>query len=156
MRRTVSIKAIVALALLLWATSGVRAADGQPRKIQAELSSAKPELTYAPQWPEPPDTGALLLRLGIGTVTVLALCVGTMWFGRRWLKHLPGGVAGCRKLQIEDVLTLGNRAALYLVKVGETQLVVGTDAGGMKSLLALPHQFKEALEEQLGSEKEAG
>lgn len=156
MRRTAPITTAVTLALLMGAVCVAHGADDQPNKFHAEPSSANLDLTYTQQWPEPPDTGALLLRLGIGTVLVLGLCVGTMWFGRRWLQRLPGGVAGGRKLQVEDVVTLGNRAALYLVKVGDTQLVAGTDASGLKSLLALPTQFQEVLAGQIGTNDETG
>jgi flagellar biogenesis protein FliO len=40
---------------------------------------------------------------------------------------------------------------LYLVKVGDTQLIAGTDATGLKSLLALPASFREVLDEQTPS-----
>ncbi len=107
------------------------------------------ELTYQPQWPAPPDTGAMLLRLVIGTVVVLALCVGTLWFGKPWLMRLQLTNTTGQPMQIEGTVALGNRAVLYLVKIGETQLIAGTDATGLKSLLALPVSFKDVLDEPL-------
>jgi len=107
------------------------------------------ELTYSPQWPAPPDTGAMLLRLVIGTVVVLGLCVGALWLGKPWLLKLQSGNVGGQMLHVEGSVALGNRAVLYLVKVGDTQLIAGTDATGLKSLLALPASFKEVLDEQM-------
>lgn len=107
------------------------------------------ELTYKPQWPAPPDTGAMLLRLVIGTVVVLALCVGTLWFGKPWLMRLQLTNTTGQPMQIEGTVALGNRAVLYLVKIGDTQLIAGTDATGLKSLLALPVSFKDVLDEPL-------
>ena len=109
------------------------------------------ELTYSPQWPAPPDTGAMLLRLVIGTVVVLGLCVGSLWLGKPWLQRLQSINAGGQRLHVEGSVALGNRAVLYLVRVGDTQLIAGTDATGLKSLLALPTSFKEVLDEQMPS-----
>ena len=123
--------------------------EAPPPQALAPNSELKSELTYSPQWPAPPDTGAMLLRLVIGTVVVLGLCVGSLWLGKPWLLKLQAGHAGGQVLHIEGSVALGNRAMLYLVKVGDTQLIAGTDATGLKSLLALPASFKEVLDEQL-------
>lgn len=141
----------VLLAALLTGTDELCAADPQPSDTAA-AASAEGEMTYSPQWPEPPNTGAMLLRLCLGTVFVLALCVGSLWLGKPWLQKLQAGASGTQALKIEGSVTLGNRAVLYLVKVGDTQLVAGTDATGLKSLLALPASFKEVLDDQLPGE----
>jgi flagellar biogenesis protein FliO len=134
--------------------STVLAAD--PAIQLASIDDAAPqtvapnsELTYSPQWPAPPDTGAMLLRLVIGTVVVLGLCIGSLWLGKPWLQRLQSINTGGQTLQIEGSVALGNRAVLYLVKIGDTQLIAGTDASGLKSLLALPASFNEVLDEQL-------
>lgn len=106
-------------------------------------------MSYSPQWPEPPDTGAMILRLCIGTVVVLGLCVGVLWFGKPWLQKLQVAGSGSSVFQLEGSIAVGNRAMLYLVKVGETQLIAGTDMSGLKSLIALPPSFKETLDEQV-------
>ena len=56
-------------------------------------------------------------------------------------------------MHIEGTVSLGNRAVLYLVKVGDTQLVAGTDAAGLKSLIALPASFREAIDEQMAADE---
>lgn len=117
----------------------------------APLATPESELTYTPQWPAPPDTGAMLLRLVIGTVVVLGLCVGSLWLGKPWLLRLQSINTGGKVLHIEGTVSLGNRAVLYLVKVGDTQLIAGTDGSGLKSLITLPTSFKEVLEEQTSS-----
>lgn len=106
------------------------------------------ELSYSPNWPEPPDTSGMLIRLVVGTVITIGLCVGTMYFGRRWLTKLaPRGEA--RQLQVEECLSLGHRASLYLVKVGDTRLIAGTDVAGLKSLIVLPPAFQEVFDKQV-------
>ncbi len=107
------------------------------------------ELTYSPQLPEAPNTGAMLMRLGVGTVVVLALCVVSLWFGKPWLRRLKVAGTGTASFYVEGSVSVGNRAMLYLVRVGDTQLVAGTDAGGLKSLIALPQSFKDVLAEQM-------
>jgi flagellar biogenesis protein FliO len=136
--------------LPMWA-GDVCAADPQNAEPATESASSKAtdsELQYSPQWPEPPNTGAMLLRLCLGTVIVLVLCVGSLWLGKPWLQKFQLAKPAGQGFQIEGTVALGNRAVLYLVKVGETQLVAGTDATGLKSLIALPASFKEVLEEQ--------
>lgn len=117
--------------------------------VKEATSSNDDEAAYSPQWPEPPNTGAMLTRLCVGTFIVLALCAGTLWFGKPWLLRLQVAGAGPSALTIEGSVAVGNRAMLYLVRVGGTQLVAGTDATGLKSLIALPVSFKEVLDEQI-------
>lgn len=143
---------VVLLAMILAGSASVRAAEPDQPKLPTAAIGQPNDLAYSLKLPEPPDTGAMLMRLGMGTAFVLVLCVGTLWFGKPWLmklqtKGLPG-----QALQIEGSVTLGGRAVLYLVKVGDTQLVAGTDPMGLKSLVVLPASFKEVLDEQVASE----
>lgn len=107
------------------------------------------DLTYTPQWPEPPNAGAMLLRLAIGTVVVLVLCVGSLWFAKPWLQKMQVGSTGSPLLQIQGSVALGSRAVLHLIKIGDTQMVAGTDATGLKSLVVVPTSFREVLDAQL-------
>jgi flagellar biogenesis protein FliO len=121
-----------------------------PQTLPAEPKETKDaELTYSPQWPEPPNTGAMLLRLCVGTFVVLGLCVGSLWLGKPWLKRLHIAGTGNPSFFVEGSVAVGNRAMLHLVRVGGTQLVAGTDATGLKSLIALPVSFKDVLDEQI-------
>lgn len=127
--------------VLLSLSSGLAAAE--PAK-----PDAAEDFRYSPNWPEPPDTGSLVMRLGFATVTTLGLCVATLVIGRRWLQR-PTSASGSRKLHIEESVVLNNRATLFLVKVGDSHLVAGTDAGGLRSLIVLPTAFQEVLDQQL-------
>ncbi len=142
---------LAAVAFMLALSCGLVVYGATPNLADASEApvTSESDLTYSPQWPEPPDTGAMLLRLGMGTAAVLVLCVGSLWFGKPWLLKLQASQNVGTPLQIEGSVTLGQRAVLYLVKVGDTQLVAGTDASGLKSLIALPASFKDDLDEQL-------
>lgn len=136
------------LGVLLLAMAGsLSAAETSTREAGADFS-------YSPNWPEPPDTSGMLLRLGFGTVVTLGLCVTTLVLGRRWLQRPMVNVTS-NKLQIEETIVLGQRATLFLVKVGDSHLVAGTDATGLKSLIALPAAFHEVLEQQVEATEEA-
>ena len=87
----------------------------------------------------------MLTRLGVGTAVVLALCVVTLFAGRRWLKRLPGQADANSRMALVETLPLGNRCVVHLVRVGSQQVLVGLDAGGLKSLVALPDAFEDAL-----------
>ena len=99
-----------------------------------------------PPWPESPDPKALLARLGVGTVVVLGLCVGTLWGAKRWLQRQPVAAAS-QQLRLLETLPLGNRCTLYLVSVGDRRVLVGADGGGIKSVAPLPEGFADALDE---------
>ena len=129
--------------------------DAAKSAVPQTNDSDEDEISYSPQWPEPPNTGAMLLRLCIGTVVVLGLCVGALWFGKPWLQKLQTAATGNAALHIEGSLAVGNRAMLYLVRAGGTQLIAGTDATGLKSLIALPVSFKEVLDQQVVDEEPA-
>ena len=124
---------------------------GNSNDLNANGGTTDPDtLSYSPRWPEPPNTGAMLMRLGFGTVAVLVLCVVSLRFGKPWLQRLQiGGVASGSPMVVQGSVALGNRAMLYLVKVGDTQLIAGTDAAGLKSLIAIPASFKDVLDDQI-------
>src|SRR5262245_45755091 len=70
----------VVLPQLLGATASL------PPPAPAAKKTEKGGLVYTPPaWPEEPDPKAMLTRLGLGTVLVLGLCVGTLWLGKCWL-----------------------------------------------------------------------
>ena len=57
-----------------------------PKAEPAAAPTSSNSYSYAPpQWPEAPDHQAMFLRLILGTVLVLGLCVATMWACKRWL-----------------------------------------------------------------------
>lgn len=136
--------------LLLTVVGPLPAADAPLRTADnaAAASDEGVDFSYSPNWPQPPDTSGMLLRLGFGTIATLGLCVATLVLGRRWLQR-PAAHITSRKLQIEESVVLGHRATLFLVKIGECHLVAGTDAGGLKSLIVLPTTFAEVLDQQV-------
>ncbi len=137
--------------LLLLTVVGPLPAAETPSRTVANVATSNDEgvdFSYSPNWPQPPDTSGMLLRLGFGTFATLGLCVATLVLGRRWLQR-PASHITSRKLQIEESVVLGHRATLFLVKVGESHLVAGTDAGGLKSLIVLPTTFAEILDQQV-------
>lgn len=129
------------LLLLAMSSSLAVAADKATREADNDFS-------YSPNWPEPPDTSGMLLRLAFGTVVTLGLCAATLVFGRRWLQR-PAADGSAQKMRIVESVVLGHRATLFLVKVGDTHLVAGADAGGLKSLIVLPTPFQEVLDQQV-------
>ena len=121
--------------------------DLMPPPSAGTRAAAKGEpLAYTPPaYPEAPDPRAMLLRLALGTGFVLVLAVTTIWLGRRWLKQGPAADAPASRLGVVETLPLGNRCAVHLVRVGRQQVLVGVDATGLRSLVALPDLFEETL-----------
>ncbi len=103
-------------------------------------------LAYTPPtWPEAPDPRGMLLRLGLGTAFVLVLCVATILLSKRWLRPPNAAITTTNRLALVETLPLGNRCVVHLVRVGRQQVLVGVDGAGVKSLVALPELFEDAL-----------
>jgi flagellar biogenesis protein FliO len=111
-------------------------------------NESKESLLYTPPaLPDLPSPGSMLLRLTIGTIFVLILCVVTLWFGKRWIRPLGGPQGENKQLHLVESLTLGGRCAIYLLEAGETKVLAGVDQTGIKALLPLPGAFAGALAE---------
>src|SRR5207249_2284163 len=111
--------------------------------LKSPSPDARPSpLTSIPQQEEAsPNLSAMLRRLLLGTVVVLALCVGTLWGGARWLKRRepPKG----SQMQVLARVVLDRRSQVFLVRARGQRLLAGVDAGGLKALIpvsALPEE----------------
>ncbi len=141
----VGVVAVVAGILLPQMLGGVAP---PPEAAAPAADVQKGSLDYTPPtWPEAPDSRAMLTRLGVGTAVVLVLCVAMLIIGRRWLRRLPGPTGLATRMALVETLPLGGQCRVQLVRVGKQQVLVGLDGGGLKSLLALPEAFDEALTE---------
>jgi flagellar biogenesis protein FliO len=100
-----------------------------------------------PTMPDLPAPGAMFLRLGLGTVVVLVLCVLTLWGGKRWIRPLAGAPAENQQLRILEALPLGGRCSVYLLQAGDVRVLAGVDGAGLKTLLTLPQSFDATLAE---------
>jgi flagellar biogenesis protein FliO len=136
----------LALLVVLWTGTSLTAAPAEGVKKPA-LGVGKS--TAAPSdWSPAPDSGKILLRLGIGTAVVLGLCVATLYVGKRWLRPGARVRAAGSQFQVLETLPLGNRCSILLVQAANRQLLVGVDSTGLKSLLSLPEPFKETMPEE--------
>ena len=126
-----------------------------PRLMQdepvAEPPPAKAEkgkLAYQPPaYPNVSSPQSMLIRLGVGTILVSGLAVGSLFAVRRWMTAAHGDPTTRRAMRLGETLPLGNRCVLHLVHLGKAQVLVGVDAGGIKSILPMPDGFGELLAE---------
>lgn len=117
-----------------------------PAAHKSTESPSPSPLTYTPPtWPEPPNHQAMFLRLFVGTLAVLGLCAGTLWFCRRWMQ--PGGAPRPHNAQLRlvETLSLGQRCLVHLVQVANRPVLIGVDGSGVKTLVPLPENFAQAL-----------
>jgi flagellar biogenesis protein FliO len=145
---TMGIVAVVAIAagmLLPQMLPGEMVVQGNQAKAEAKDKSKSAYV--APAVPEMPNPQGMLARLAWGTMLVLGLSVASMWAMRRWVKaHEPAG-SGPNALRLVETLPLGNRCSVHLVHLGKRELLVGVDAGGVKTIVPLPREFDEVLAE---------
>ena len=115
---------------------------------KGSAAEAKPGSEYkTPSIPDAPNPQALLGRLFMGTVVVLGLSVGSIWMMRRWLQGQMPANALSREMKLIETLRLGNRNSLHLVHIGNREILVGSDTGGIKSIVQLARPFDDALAE---------
>ncbi len=127
---------------------GIFPAEPPPAKSDLPLEkNAQKQLQYTPMpWPDPPDTRRMFLKLGLGTIIVLGLCVAALWFGHRWLGQGTVRPAGAGQLRLLETLALGQGCRLHLVQTGTGRVLIGADGTGMKAVLTLAESFDSAFE----------
>jgi flagellar biogenesis protein FliO len=121
--------------------------------VSAEAVSAEAASDYTPPAvPDLPSPRAMLLRLALGTVVVLALCVATLFVIKRWFGPFAPTQTGGRELFVLETLQLNGRCSVFLLQAGKTRAIAGVDATGLKVLMALPEPFEMSLAEVGGAE----
>lgn len=116
--------------------------------VPAKESPMGEKPPYAqPDWGDGPDARSLLIRLGIGTAVVLVLCLIVLRYGKRWMGVAQGKPEGTGVMSLIETFPLGHRCFLQLVRIGSKQVLVGRDAGGLKTIVPLTEPFESALNE---------
>jgi hypothetical protein len=88
----------------------------------------------------------MFARLGLGTLLVLGLCAGTLWIGKRWLGGAAASAApAAAQVRLVETLSLGNRCVVHLLNIGTRPVLVGADAGGVKTIVPLPESFAQTF-----------
>jgi flagellar protein FliO/FliZ len=91
--------------------------------------------------PASPVSVGSVAQLALSLAAIVALILAVSWV----LKRLKlGTVRGRGELAVIDQLALGPRERIVLVRVGESQVLVGVSAGGLVGLtpLAAPIDIK--------------
>lgn len=131
------------------------APEAAPDTTKAETPTLNP-IDYQPEMPEPPGLSAVLLRLGAGTMFVVAICGGCIWMGRRWInKHGLPGVRPGEELRVVESTRLSGHCAVHLLEVGGQRVLAGTDRTGLHSLVPLPEAFGSMLDDHIEQPAEA-
>ena len=123
------------------ATSAMPASAMAPSAEGGARRAPNQGLEYRPPpAPEPLDIGSLLLRMTIGTVTVLGVGVVGVLTARRWMPQgMPGGPG--KRMTLEESLALGKRCRVHLISVASERLVVVMDGAGVKAVEVLREPF---------------
>lgn len=134
------------LRLLILMLAGAAVLPAEAFADTAEHSHDASSLVYAPpRWPEPPDLGDLVLRLGLGTVVVLSVAGVVLWVGRHHLRGPSTQMPGNSGMHLVDTVTLSQHCRLSLLKAGNAQFLVALDGSGLKKMVALPETFEGTL-----------
>lgn len=143
----ITIAAVAVLAGLVMPQMIPGSTDNGKSIVKSETKDKeKNSLEYTPApLPEIPNFQAMMLRLGLGTITVLGLCVFSLWGMRQWMN--PTAITGSneRVMRLMETLQLGNRCSLHLVQLGNREVIVGVDSTGIKTVLPLAAAFDDVL-----------
>jgi flagellar biogenesis protein FliO len=71
------------------------------------------------------------------------LCIGLLWFGKRWLAARAPLNGQGQQLRFLETLSLGIRCALRLIHVADRPVLVGMDASGFRTIVSLPESSLE-------------
>lgn len=126
------------------------AAVSSPANVAPAVAANNPLEYTPPSVPDLPSSGSMFLRLILGTIFVLILCVLTLGIGKRWIRPLAGPQGENKQLRIVESLALGGRCSVYLLQAGDAKVLAGVDGAGIKALLPLPAEFAGALAEMTG------
>jgi flagellar protein FliO/FliZ len=84
--------------------------------------------------PASPVSAGSVAQLALSLAAIVALILAVSWV----LKRLKlGAVRGRGQIAVIDQLSLGPRERIVLVRVGESQVLVGVGAGGLVQLTPL-------------------
>jgi flagellar protein FliO/FliZ len=112
---------------------------GLPQLLtDAPASASQPPSAETPSAPAPANLGVALLRLAAGLVVACVLCVVAARYANRKQPRSVGA------MEVLATLPVGPRCAVHLVRAGDRRLLVGTDLGGVKSVVELPGPEPEA------------
>jgi flagellar protein FliO/FliZ len=89
----------------------------------------------APMQPAAPSTAGGLLRVVIALIVVLAAVLAAAWLARR-MRAFSGG-SGNAQLEMLAQLPLGTRERAVLVRVGDSQVLIGVAPGNVRTLHVL-------------------
>jgi flagellar biogenesis protein FliO len=141
-----ALSGLVAVAASLFLPRALTEATSAPPAESHSQASTPGNSSYTPPaWPDPPNYQGMFVRLGLGTAAVLALCVGTLWGCKRWLRVAPSPASVNAQLRLLESLPLGNRCCVHLVHVANRPVLVGADASGIKTVVPLPETFAGTL-----------
>jgi flagellar protein FliO/FliZ len=121
----------VAATLPISATAAAPAARTASVGHTATLGHVGPPATL----PHAPTSAGSIGGAVLALVLVIGLILALAWLAKR----LPGfrGAAGAPALRVVASLALGPRERVVVVAVGDTQLLLGVGAGGMRTLHTL-------------------
>ncbi|MCS7166662.1 MAG: flagellar biosynthetic protein FliO [Gemmatales bacterium] len=100
-----------------------------------------------PSWTGGVDLYRPLWRLALATTLVLAIGLIFIWILRRYLVSAVANHQSEAGMQVRGEISLGGRCRLVLVRVGQDHVLVGLDARGISTFVALPVRFSDVLEE---------
>jgi flagellar biogenesis protein FliO len=111
------------------------------------IQGAKPAVEKPVQPLPGLELSGTLKKIILNTILVLAVAVTFIYIATKTRRNgvIPGGKPRSN-IAIEQTLSLGNKAVLKIVRIGEQQVLIAMDATGVKSVVSLQEPFLNGLE----------
>src|SRR5437773_2026247 len=82
---TLAIVGVAAVLAGLFLPQLLPSSTPEPKTTTEGSGKSGPFAYKAQEWPEPPSSQGMFVRLALGTLIVLGLCVGTVFLCKRWM-----------------------------------------------------------------------
>jgi flagellar biogenesis protein FliO len=100
-----------------------------------------------------PNIREIVAKFVLATSIVLAMAMGLIWLCRMCLASKAHSARGGERIRLRATANLGSRCFAQLLEVDDRLVLVGRDATGIKSMLALDRPFGAELDGLTGDER---
>ena len=136
--------------------SASNADESQRSPTVSPDSTAIQSSMQTPPFPEGLELGDLVMRLALATGGVLVFGILAIVALKKWIPKAGVQSAPAKRMKLIETLNLPGRCSVQLVELDGNQVLVGMDAGGIRTIVPFSKPFAASLEELEAQAESAG
>lgn len=124
----------------------------KPNFIEREKAASETPVKASAATPKKQHFGKLIANLGMNLAFVLLVGIGFMVIAKHWTKPEAAGTKNASStspssLQVKEELVLDGKTKLRIVQWKDSEILVASDAEGVRSMVALTPAFSDTLDQ---------